>query len=79
MHVFIWDSNSQGLVVCLILKGEEWPLIVYRTWMRLDDDFMYLDPIQLVIRFNSHKTRSWDYGELFHPNAEISHKSDLLL
>jgi len=42
MHVFIWDSSSIGLIVCLMFNGEERPLMP-RAWIRPEDDFMYLN------------------------------------
>ena len=44
MVVFIWDSNSLDLVVCLMIIGEEWPLVFHGAWMNSKGDFMHLKP-----------------------------------
>ena len=47
--------------------------------MRLKGDFMFLDPLQLAIGFKDHRAQSWNYGELFQFNANVSHNNGLLL
>jgi len=76
--ISLWYSNSLDLVVCLILNGEERPLIVHKAWMRPKSDFMHMNSMQPAIGLNGCKVQSWGYSELFHLNAKISYNSGLL-